>query len=537
MNLHGTFNLENHSLQADKSSCCFSSKRFSLDTGQFLQTNENQNHFLAMEGLAFGLPIEEAILNPYAFETAYGHFAYVWYDKACEDVIVGTDRYGFFPIYYALENGLFIFSTSIGYVKSQLKHRSPDFEAWEEIMVLGEVLGEKTAVKQIKRLSEGTRIQIKNGKVSFYRFWSPEVPDPVDETTYIKDNNRLLEEAISLTASAPKPKVVLLSGGEDSRRLALAASRQNLDIDFYTQESVCKGRDGRWVDQDAKLAAALSEMLGYPHFIQAMANGSQYLADWEKRNVSLGFECAAHEWLLPLTRRISSPSLLYDGIVGDVTINGHYFKKFPASIDNYKDSRKLATLISSSYGQGWLDGIRQKTESSLVDRIEQLLLGYPNSPHRLTFYFIFNHARRNISCVSQLFGVHGHQTCYPFLYYPLFLQSLAIDPKLHLTKFYQRECMATLYPKIVSIPTTREAPLSDEWLINKDFETNRQINYLLTHLTASEEALEMFPKFRTKYRLLHSYRKITGGVKYFDKLSWFLSPMVRYGHFLTWLEQ
>src|SRR5207248_11229310 len=130
-------------------------------------------------------------------------------------------------------------------------------------------------------------------------------------------------------------------------------------------------------------------------FIEPMPDDTQFLADCMTRDTVSGFECTAHEWLLPLARRIAPESLIYDGIVGDVTVNGHYFKEFPAAVDNYRNVDDLARMIAGNLRPMWLE-VGRRTDTSLWERIRQLLSSYPDSPHRLTFYFILNHTRRKI---------------------------------------------------------------------------------------------------------------------------------------------
>lgn len=494
---------------------------------------DDEKTFFVIDGQLFDVPVPVAIRDQGRLDTAYGYFAYVRYDKVSAEITIGTDRFGYFPMYYAFEGGCLIFGSSLGAVKSKLKQRSPNYEAWEELMVLGEVIGDKSTVKEIKRLGYGTRITIKNGRVAFPSFWSPEVPEPMDEMAYIQENNRLLGEAMALTAANPMRKVVLLSGGEDSRRLALAAVMQGLPVDFFTQESIYRGSYKVGVDRDIKIASKVAGLLSRPHFSEPMPDEQQFLANWKMRDLTLGYECITHEWLLPLARRIEQGALIYDGIVGDITMNGHYFKDYPSAVEKFRDLDALANMICGDQPTDWLDGLRRHIETSLFDRVRALLSSYPDSPHRLTFYFILNHTRRKISCVSQLFRLYGHATCYPFLYYPLFLQSLRIDPRNLVTKFYQRECMAALGPVVLSIPTTRE-DISDDWLIPKGAKDQNQQDYLLRNLRINDDALAMFPKFRMRYRALRAASTVS--IEPLRKFGWFIPPIARFSSFLEWID-
>jgi hypothetical protein len=508
------------------------SRGLCLQYGRAGHVFEDDGELLVIEGQLYDAGPAQFLADRRVLDTAYGLYGYVRYDKASGDLVIGTDRLGYFPLYYAFDGKRLVFGATLAFVKRRIENRTPDYEAWEELMALGEVIGDKSTVKEIRRLAPGTRIHIAAGRMKLVRYWQPEIPDPVDEATAIRENNALLHEAVRLTAASPGRKAVLLSGGEDSRRIALAAVHAGLPVTFYTQMSIYKGRYRRYVDRDIKLATRVAALLDRPHVVEPMPDDHQYLADWRARDEALGFECIAHEWLLPLARRIPAGSLVYDGIVGDVTINGHYFKEFPQVAENW-DAAALARMIAGTSSAAWLDGLRRRTESPLSERIERLLASYPSSPHRLTLYMVLNHTRRKIACVAQLFAMHGHWTCYPFLYYPLFVQSLCFEPRLQVKTFYQRVCMAALGGAATSLPTTR-GRLSEEWLIPLDRESRRKDAFLLRHLEVSDEALEYFPQLRTSYRAIRRLRHFNGAL--LRRYGWFIPTIARFSAFLEWLH-
>lgn len=498
--------------------------------GPYTRRFDSDRYLFALEGQAFDTTPDALRDDERKLETAYGYYVYVRWDRMTEEAAIGSDRLGYFPFYYAFEDDRFVFSTSIDFVKSALRRRSPDYEAWEELLVLGEVIGDKTPVREISRLAVGTRIRITQCGVSFCRFWTPELPETVDEKTYVQKNNLLLDEAMALTASQSRAKVIMLSGGEDSRRLALAAARAGMKCDCFTQEAVHRGN----VDIDSRLAREVATHLGLPFAIEPLPSPEQRLADYKTRDNLLGFECAAHEWLLPLIRRIPRQSLVYDGIIGDVTINGHYFKQFPDAIDQYRNLGALARMICGAGDRRWVAEFNKHARVSIVDRVCNILATYPDSPHRLTFYFLFNHTRRKISLLGQLLAAYGHWTCYPYAYFPLFLQSLSLDPRLQIGKFYQRECMTAIAPEIASIPTTR-SEIPSQYLVDMAREANEHDRYLRTHLRIDKRASEMFPLIKNRTRLMRLFQSRVGW-PLLKRFGWFLVPVARYSAFLDWLD-
>lgn len=508
----------------------FSFGALGLALGPHARTFEDERYFLVLEGQIYDVQVEEVLPDISALETAYGHYCYVQFEKTTGRVDIGTDRLGYYPLYHALEDGRLVFGTSLNFVKSKLRKSTVNFDAWEELLVLGEIIGDKSTVKEIERLPPGTRISIENGKIRLVRFWSPELPDVVDDRTYILQNNALLEEAIALTSSQKRPKVVLLSGGEDSRRIALAASRIGLDVSFRSQQASHQGG----FDIDTRIARVVAEALRRDIAVEPLPSCQQYVTDWQTRDSLLGFECITHEWLLPMVRSISPESIIYDGITAGVSINGHFIKMYPQSVERYRDTGFLARMICGEFKKPWLSELRSRTSGSLVERVESILAGYPESPHRLSWFYMLNHTRRKIALASQLFAQHGHWTCYPYMYYPLLLQSLSADPRQQRNRFFQRECMVAIAPEIAAIPTTRGV-VPQKYLVSMKDEDRKQLRALRQQLRISDEALDVFPTLRTRYRVLNKMR-FPVGYALLDHFGWFFEPVSRFSGFLEWLN-
>ena len=508
----------------------FSARGLGVVLGPDVRIFTDEDYILFFEGQVYGVKVDKILSDITALETAFGHYCYVRLQKATGRVDIGTDRLGYYPIYYAFDGWRLVFGSTLNYVKSKVKRPSPDFDAWEELLVLGEVIGDKSTVKEVKRLPSGTRLVIENEAIKFVRFWTPECPEVVDDHTYIRQNNALLDEAVALTASQRRQKIVLLSGGEDSRRIALASVRVGLDVKFHTQQAPHRGG----ADIDTALARKVATALGHDISVEPLPSCQQYVADWQARDPLLGFECIAHEWLLPLVRRIAPESIIYDGIVGDITINGHYFKHYPQSLERFASTESLARMVCGADAKPWLNELRRRTTSHLVERVDGILATYPASPHRLNWYFLLNHTRRKISLVSQFFAMQGHWTCYPFMYYPLLVQSLSADPRQQKERFFQRECMAAVAPEIAAIPTTR-GDVPADYLENMSDEDYRQRRALRKQLEISEEALDVFPLLRTKYRMLNKMR-FPPADALLQRFGWFFEPVSRFSAFLEWLN-
>lgn len=500
-----------------------------LMLGPYARVCQDPRFLLVLEGETLDLSLVLALAEPARLQTAYGLFGYVWHDSHTQKTIIGTDQLGFFPFYFAHHEAALCFSSSLTYLKSQLTVRTPDYAAWEELLILGDVIADKTTVREIRRLDPGTTITISQGRLTYPCFWKPAVPDMVDEATYVRDNNALLDEALVRTSHQTRQKIVPLSGGEDSRRIADSAIRNGLDVSFVTQEAAHHGE----VDIDTKLARKVASVLGQSTRVVPVASAEQALEDWLARDIALGFESLTHEWLLPLVRNLPANALVYDGIIGDVTINAHYFKAFPLALSQYREPQALASMICGK-PRDWLSEISRRAEVPLVERVRSILATYPDSPHRLTFFFLLNHTRRKIALLSQLFGLDGHWNCYPYAYAPLLLQSLSADPSRIAGRFMQRECLAAVSPTMLSVPTTRgEIPQS--YLTDVRQMSRSEALYRRRALAVTTDALDVFPLLRARARWVRLLQQPgLGGALH--RFGWFIEPLARFGRFLEWLR-
>ena len=492
---------------------------------------EDARYLLVIEGEAFDIDLRDALADPLLLQSAYGLFTYVWFDRQQRKTIAGTDRLGYSPLYYTEASGCVLFSTSLGYLKCQLPERTPDYAAWQELSVLGELLGDKTTVIEIRRMDYGVFMEFAEGRMTMRRFWEPEVPALVDYATYVRRNNELLDEAMSILKRQTRLQAVALSGGEDSRRIADAAVRNGLPVTFWTQQAIQKGD----IDKDTDLAREVAALLERPFELVPMPSDAQFYDDCERRDRLLGFESLAHEWMFELLRHFPPQSLIYDGIIGDVSINAHYFKAFPTAVRDFRDTRSLARLICGTYEEkAWLGEISRRAATPLIDRVQAALDRCPNSPHRLTYYFLLNHTRRRIALAAQLFNLQGHWTCYPYSYAPLLTQSLSLDPSIAAEKFMQRECLAAISPICVSIPTTR-GQVPPRFIRNMSMVNARRQTYMRQRLTVSREAADAFPKLRGRARVA-PLLQLRGLAPLLRRYGWFIEHVSRFGEFLDWLK-
>ena len=149
---------------------------FDLQCSDSVTILEDNNYKIIYEGVIFDFDNSQILNEPRVLDKAFGYYTYVLFDKNKYDIFVGTDRLGYSALYYAWEGGQFLFSSSPTLLKYALKTVTPNFEAWDEILTLGDIIGEKSVVCEISRARWGQKFLLTAESVDKIDIWSPETP-------------------------------------------------------------------------------------------------------------------------------------------------------------------------------------------------------------------------------------------------------------------------------------------------------------------------------------------------------------------------
>ena len=497
-----------------------------LETSNNVTIIDSESVRLIYDGTIFDRSSEELASSQTALDNAYGLYSYVKINNNIQEIIIGADKLGFSPIYYCFQSNVFMFSTSLTLLKYRLNTVTPDYDAWDEMLNLETVLGDKTTIKEIKRLNPGTRIHISDKAIRFKEFWCPEAPPQIDKGSFIRFNNELLGDALELTRHVSNPRIVLLSGGEDGRRIGVSAHATELPISFATQESGFS----QGFDENIIIAEKVSEYLGYPLICSSLPSAVSTLNDMQVRNFWLSFETQFHDWIIPLLKDLPTNSLIYDGIAGDVIINGHWARLFP---ERYKNENvdQVARMFCGRTRLFQIDSNR--LSSSLFERVRNQLQKYPDKATRVDYFYLMNRARRTISLMAQLYSLMGHKTCYPFLYYPLFMHSLALNIESKLDMRYQRACMEDLIPGISNIPSTRDT-LSDDYIIDRSRNAEERELLVHQHYKLSPNVKKLLPQLRTRF-LAYDLASQFGIKKITSRMNWRILSLSFLSDYFDWI--
>ena len=193
-----------------------------------------------------------------------GSFSCCILDEKINCAYVITDRRGSRPLFSRNTNDMFIAAPEIKQVIKSFGRSSPELDpAGICGMVLsGQYHGANTLFNEVKRVNQGTVIEINENGVKEKRHWRvsfPEIKRLDEEEVLFDELDELYTQAISRVVSCVDKPILLLSGGLDSRILLSYLTRMlNQDVPLITYEYQ------RIEGEDAKVAVELAEQIGLP---------------------------------------------------------------------------------------------------------------------------------------------------------------------------------------------------------------------------------------------------------------------------------
>jgi hypothetical protein len=463
-----------------------------------------------------------------ALEDANGTFSYCLWLKQKDVLIFGTDKLGFYPLYYSLSSP-YCFANFIFHLKPFIKVLKPNWDAWDEILNEGDVLGEKTPIKDISRLRQGEKIVLAVGQLTRKTFWEHKSPIYTDIGTYIDKNNELLTE--SLKVLDDERKFIPSTGGHDSRRLIATAHSLNFNFSTVTQQTSFKDN----IDVDSFIAEKVAEMLNINnHQNLDMLPNNIFNLDVMYKDRWNGFESHNHGWAVNLLRHLPDSSSLYDGIIGDITINNHFITDFNQFNKHHHNVEYLMDLHIKKPRMFELKSslLNDNHQNRLKAEIEK----FDNDPNRFNLFKTFNHTRRNIGHWYSPFILHGHKINLPYAYLPLFEQSFSLVDTQRRYAEVQLQAMRLINDRVADLPSTRTHEDMNFWRQ----QGAPKVKYELAPISLDISPLnkETFSYLTKNFRDM-IFDNIVFRIKPNDMLlkkPWRYEPLQRLQHFLTWLE-
>ena len=165
-----------------------------------------------------------------------GMFAFALWDERRRRMLLGRDRFGVKPLYYASpDNERVLFASEI---KSLFAH--PDLERalnaprLAEYLMFRSVVGEETLFAGIYELKPATLMILENGRRSERQYWSPEVETISNPADVVERGRELLKDSVESRLVSDVALGTITSGGLDSSLVsAVAAELTDHPIDTF----------------------------------------------------------------------------------------------------------------------------------------------------------------------------------------------------------------------------------------------------------------------------------------------------------------
>jgi asparagine synthase (glutamine-hydrolysing) len=201
------------------------------------------------------------------FDHARGQFAVALWDAERRVLLLGRDRVGICPMYYAEADGWLLWASEIkALLASGLVRPRPDVRAVDDFFCFFSAGTRRTFFEGILSLSPGRYLRVHEGRFSLHPYWDLDFPDAGDErqeaddAKLIDELEHLLRQSVRRRLRGDVPVCAYLSGGVDSSTiLALAIQESKHPVRSFTVGL----RQGAGTDEHVQ-AAETAERLGSP---------------------------------------------------------------------------------------------------------------------------------------------------------------------------------------------------------------------------------------------------------------------------------
>ena len=224
-------------------------------------------------------------------ELLRGQFSFAIYDSKEKSFFLARDRVGIKPLYFALIDNIFIFSSELKAIeKSNLFSFSADLDSYVAYLRHLAVPTDKTGNKNISKLEPGQFLKLdKNKNISKYKYWDPfsiEEDNTITEQEAVSKVEELLIESVNYRKVSDVEVGLFLSGGLDSSLIGKLMSKntnsnvKGFNIDY---EEHFKGYQGEVAE--ARFAAKnigvslVEDKIQYSDFKKIIDNYSFYQDD------------------------------------------------------------------------------------------------------------------------------------------------------------------------------------------------------------------------------------------------------------------
>ena len=220
-----------------------------------------------------------------------GQFSFAIYDSKEKSFFLARDRVGIKPLYFALSNNKFIFSSELKAIeKSNLFPFSADFDSYVAYLRHLAVPTYRTGNKNISKLEPGQFLYLdKNKNISKYKYWDPfciEEDESITEQEAISKVEELLIESVNYRKVSDVEVGLFLSGGLDSSLIGKLMSKNtnsnvkgfNIDYEEHFEGYQGEVAEARFAAKNIGVSL-IEDKIQYSDFKKIIDNYSFYQDD------------------------------------------------------------------------------------------------------------------------------------------------------------------------------------------------------------------------------------------------------------------
>lgn len=450
-----------------------------------------------------------------------GVFTLAALDEQKKCLTIKTDAFGVSPLYYRKHKQTYIFTSHpllIG-----LENDTPNLFAWMSLLQNGFIYGENTIFKNISRVSQGSLIRISQDGMSnskWYNFSKLSEGNEIIGKNTFNENEERLSEVLKKSIQLDLPNRLLpFSSGYDSRRLLANLDKKRTSFTTVTCQSYHRIK-GAYYDLDSVFAKKITKKLGYNTQIIAATKTENLLSDFKKRLSLIGSECFMHAWSIPLIRwfQKQNPSIIFDGLGGDVTGNGgHILTGLHTS-----PQRDIKLIIDHEINPGIFNLVSSNwpRKDEFIDDYKSAINSFPCNLNQVELAFLQFRTRRSISPWINMMHPPGHVVVFPYYDLDMLENSFRYHPKEKNKIFFQKECLRQHWPSIADMEGTRKIP--------------ENIEPLPKHYMKERERSEMSFLFKDVGNQLNPHLNFKSKIQWelskrnpflMEKAKWFFSPL------------
>lgn len=452
--------------------------------------------------------------------TFKGNYNYILYNKTTNEIIIESDLFGVYPLYYMTDKRNNVFIASEVKALAQFSSKELNLKAVAEYLKYGYIVTDLTLISGIYKLSPNSRITIDNNGIKISNLSYPEFSRNTKLNNFIIDDINVafvnnINRYKSCTANSMS---ISLSGGLDSRIAAFAAN--SADFKLYAS---CSGVPA---SLECKIAKIISDQLG-ADFICYTQNGDK-LHCWIEQAVWIT-EGRCHPGHMHFLESVITgyyrPEVQLHGLIGDAVIGGDFdLKMIPSNASAIKNNC-VNSMLSYIY---WPSSIlnylvNEELKNEIVNTDERILnhifekIKYTGEYNNyLWFRFNFRVFGFTIPClVSQIFPWTD-----PILPY-LDNKFIQIVSKLDLNDILDRKAQIKWalkhYSHLADVPRLKDGVLINMKKYNKNeyenkiklLNLNNMLKYYICRISRGNiniKSTETYPYYDQWYRRWNDLR-------------------------------